>query len=176
MRNVSRVSLAVGASAILIGSLALPASAADTTATVVVPVGEIGISAPTSAPLSSLTPGGTASAAVSGVTVTDNRAGEAGWVVQVVLSDFVGVTPLDASQPNKISASLASYAPGVAAETGTSTVAATTQSNLSVVKTVQTATGVVGNNTAAWDATLSVTAPTDALADTYTAKLTHSVL
>lgn len=171
MRSFSRVSLAVAASAVLVGSLALPASAADTTATVQVPVGSIGISAPANAALTALTPGGSASAALSGVAVTDNRAGEANWTAQVSLSDFVGV-----DSTNIIPATAASYVPGTAVETGTSTVAATSQSDLSTAKTVQAATGVVGNNTATWGATLSVTAPSDALADTYTATLTHSVL
>lgn len=171
MRSISRVSLAVAASAVLVGSLALPASAADTTATVEVPTGSIGISAPANAPLSDLTPGGSASAALTGVAVTDNRADEAGWSATVSLTNFVGVTPT-----NIISSTLASYAPGAAVETGTSAVAATSQTGLSTAKTVQAATGVVGNNTATWDATLSVTAPSDALADIYTATLTHSLL
>jgi hypothetical protein len=49
-------------------------------------------------------------------------------------------------------------------------------SDLSSPKAVQVATGVTGNNTAIWDATLTVTAPDAALAATYTATLTHSLL
>ncbi|WP_458111732.1 hypothetical protein M1D88_15885 [Arthrobacter sp. R1-13] len=171
MRSISRISLVAAASAALIGFMALPASAADTTATVEVPAGSIGISAPANTALSALTPGGTASASLSGVAVTDNRAGQANWSAQVSLSNFVGATPT-----NIIPATAASYAPAAADETGTSTVAPTTQTDLSTAKTVQAATGVSGNNTATWGATLSVTAPSNALADTYTATLTHSLL
>ncbi|WP_159620647.1 hypothetical protein [Arthrobacter zhaoguopingii] len=171
MRTISRISLSVTASAVLVGSLALPASAADTTATVQVTAGGLGISAPAGAGLSSLAPGGTASATVAGVTVTDERAGTIGWNAAVIMTNFTGTT-----NTNVIPATAASYAPGAAVSTGTATVAATSQTDLSTAKAVQTATGVVGNNTATWDATLSVTAPANALADTYTAVLTHSFL
>ncbi|GAA1789642.1 hypothetical protein GCM10009712_41280 [Pseudarthrobacter sulfonivorans] len=173
MRSISRVSIALAASAVLVGSLALPASADDTVLTVVVPVGQIGISGPLggTAALTALTPGGDATATIEDVTVIDNRAGVAGWVASVSLEDFVGLTP-----SNIISAADAAYDTGVAVETGTSTVTSADVSDLSIGGPVQTAAGVVGNNTAIWDATLTVTAPDDALADTYTATLTHSVL
>ncbi|MFF1382187.1 hypothetical protein ACFVWT_01340 [Arthrobacter sp. NPDC058288] len=171
MRSFSRASLVVAASAALIGSIALPASAADTTATVEVPVGSLSISAPVGADLTTITPGGSASATLSGVQVTDTRAGEAGWAAQVVLSNFVGATP-----SNVIPATLATYAPAAAVPTGTVTVEGTTQTDLSTAKTVQAATAVTGNNSAIWNADLSVAAPADALADVYTATLTHSVL
>jgi len=172
MRSITRVSLVIAASAALAGSLALPASAADTTATVEVPVGSLGISAPVGADLGLITPGLSASAALPGVEVIDTRAGTADWAAQVTLTNFVGTTVT-----NIIPASAATYTPAAAVETGTSTVAATTRVGLSTTpQSVQTATGVVGNNTATWDANLSVTAPADALADTYTATLTHSVL
>lgn len=40
---------------------------------------------------------------------------------------------------------------------------------------VQTATGVSGNNTATWNARLTVPVPNDAVVDSYTATLTYSV-
>lgn len=175
MRNVSRLSFAVGASALLVGSLALPATAAETSATeatVVVPSGSLDISAPgTVTALDELAPGQTVTAVINNVTVTDERAGTAGWSVQVSLSNFVGgdITHI-------IPASKVTYTPGVAAKTGTSTVTASAQSDLSVAKAVQTATAVSGNNTATWNAELTVTAPAEALADTYKATLTHSFL
>jgi hypothetical protein len=171
MRSISRVSIALAASAVLVGSLALPASAADTALTVEVPAGLIGISTPGPTALSALTPGSNATALIEGVTVTDNRAGVAGWTAQVSLSDFTSTTTATI-----ISASTATYDTGVAAETGTSTVtSAGLLTGLSTPKPVQTATGVTGNNTAIWGATLTVTAPGDALAANYTATLTHSV-
>lgn len=171
MRSISRVSLVIAASAALVGSLALPASAADTTATVEVPAGLLTISAPANADLGTVAPGSLITAAVGNVAVSDLRAGEEGWNAQVSMTDFVGT-----NTATVIPAASATYTPAAAVETGTSTVAPTPQTGLATAKTVQAATGVVGNNTAAWDADLSFTAPTDALADTYTATLTHSAL
>ncbi|WLQ07094.1 hypothetical protein [Arthrobacter oryzae] len=174
MRHITRVSLAIAASATLAGSLALPASAADTTATsatVQIEAGSLAISAPLGASLSALTPGGSAAATLTGIEVIDTRAGTGNWAASVALTDFVGATPT-----NIIPATAATYTPAVAVESGTSTVAPSTQSDLTVAKPVQSATGVVGNNTATWDASLSVIAPPNALADVYTATLTHSVL
>jgi hypothetical protein len=173
MRSITRVSLVIAASAALVGSLALPASAADTTATVEIEVGSLGISAPGGADLTTIIPGGSASAALVDVTVIDGRAGTGGWTASVTLTDFTGTTDPD----NVIPASAATYTPAAADETGTSTVAPTTRVGLSTTpQAVQTATGVSGNNTAIWDASLSLLAPANALADTYEATLTHSVL
>jgi hypothetical protein len=174
MRSFSRVSLAAAASAVLVGSLALPATAADnttTTTTVVIDSGSIAVSAPGAASLSALTPGGTAGANINGVQVSDNRAGTEGWAVSVVLSDFTGNLTTDV-----IPAANASYTPSNAAVSGNALIGKATAADLSVPTTVQSATNVNGNNTATWDALVQVTAPSDALADTYTATLTHSVL
>lgn len=172
MRNFSRVSLAVAASAVLVGSLALPASADDTTTTTAsIAAGSIEISAPTSAALSALTPGGTATANLNGVQVSDNRAGVEGWTASVVLSDFTGQVTGDV-----IEASFASYATGEAGVVGTASVLEASAADLSVPTAVQTATAVTGNNTATWNAVINLSAPTDALADDYSAILTHSLL
>jgi hypothetical protein len=173
MRSISRISLVAAASAVLVGSMALPASAAtDTTAaTVEVEAGSLAISAPVGADLGAIIPGSSATAALTGVEVTDTRAGTADWTTTALLTNFVGTDP-----GNVIPATAATYTPAAAVPTGTVTVAPTTQTDLSTAKTVQAATGVVGNNSAIWNANLSVLAPTDALADTYTATLTHSVL
>jgi hypothetical protein len=171
MRSITRVSLVIAASAALVGSLSLPASAADTTATVQVTGGSLAISAPDTANLTAVTPGGNATANLTGVQVIDTRAGTLNWSAQVSMSDFVGT-----DTATIIPATAATYTPAAAVETGTSTVAATVGADLSTAKTVQAATGVVGNNTATWSAVLSVTAPTDALADIYEATLTHSFL
>lgn len=172
MRSIARVSLVIAASAALVGSLALPASAVDTTATVEVPVGSLGISAPAGANLGLITPGLSASATLTDVEVIDNRAGTTGWAASVTLTNFVGGTPT-----NIIPATAARYTPAAAVPGGTVTLTPTTRIGLSTTpQAVQTASDVVGNNTATWAAELRVTAPTDALADTYTATLTHSVL
>jgi hypothetical protein len=172
MRSITRVSLVIAASAALVGSLALPASAADTAATVEVPVGSLAISAPVGADLGEITPGLSASATLTGVQVIDTRAGTGIWTASVTLTNFVGTTPT-----NIIPATAARYTPAAAVPGGTVTVTPTTRVGLSSTpQAVQTASDVVGNNTATWDAELRVTAPTDALADTYTATLTHSVI
>lgn len=175
MRNLSRVSLAVAVSAALIGSIALPATAAptaDTTVTVLVEPGVLSVSAPGTANLGTVTPGGTTSVPLTAVQVTDNRAGVTGWQAQVILTGFVGT----AVPTRTIPASAATYTPAAPTVTGTATVTPATQADLSTAKTVQTATAVSGNNTATWDASLSILAPAGTLADTYTATLTHSFL
>ncbi|WP_454700027.1 hypothetical protein [Arthrobacter humicola] len=171
MRSITRVSLVIAASAALVGSLALPATAADTVATVEVTAGALTISAPANANLGTVAPASLISAALGSVTVSDLRAGEEDWNAQVSMTDFVGTNTL-----TTIPAASATYTPGTAVETGTSAVAPSAQTGLATAKTVQAATGVSGNNTAAWDADLSFTAPANALADTYTATLTHSLL
>lgn len=172
MRNLSRVSLVFAASAALIGSVALPATAATTSGTdvtVTVPTGNLSISAPGTAALGSIAPGASADAALAGVTVTDTRAGAAGWQAQVSMTALT-------SGANSIPASAATYTPAAASVTGTATVTPATVTDLSTAKTVQTATAVSGNNEAIWGATLNIAVPAGALAGDYTGTLTHSTL
>lgn len=173
MRKLSRFSLAIAASATLVGSIALPASAApvtDTTdTTVTVSAGVLGIAAPATATLPAVVPGKTTTVALDEVVVTDLRAGEAGWVTSVILTDLTGTG-------GTIPASAASYTTDVANKSGTVTLAETSSSDLSVLAPVQTASAVTGNHTATWNADLNLAAPADALAGEYTATLTHSVL
>ncbi len=174
MRTISRVSLIAAVSATLVGSIALPATAAptsDTSVTVEVPTGSLSISAPATAALGTVTPGGFSTVTLTGVQVSDTRAGVADWSAQVTMTNLVGATPT-----NIIPASAATYTPAAAVVTGTATVSATAASGLSAASTVQAATAVSGNNTATWDAVLRIDAPASALADTYTATLTHSFL
>lgn len=176
MFTAARVSSIAAVSAALICSVSLPATAADsatTTATVTVTGGGLAISAPAAAGLGSVAPGATATVNLAGVQVSDTRAGMAGWVAQVASTDFVG-----GIANNEIAASAASYTPALATPTG---VVVVTPSAIPVTlsatpQTVQTATVVVGNNGATWGAGLSLSVPGSALADTYTATLTHSVL
>ena len=176
MRRITRVSSVLAASVVLVGSMALPASAdtsSATATTVTVTGGGLAIAAPANATLSDAAPGATATATLTGVRVTDTRAGKVGWTASVVSSDFTGTIAGAAAIP----ATAATYTPsGVAAVTGVVVVTPTTQTNLSTAKPVQTASAVVGNNTATWSAALSVAVPMGALADTYSGTLTHSVL
>ena len=162
MRSISRISLVMAASAALVGSIALPASAAEdrTETTVNVTAGGLSISAPETAALLDVAPGAKSTATLPDVKVTDLRAGILGWVAAVSLGDFVGTDPT-----NTFTADAATYTPGAADVNGTATVAETPAADLTSLKAVQTATAVKGNNTATWTAELSVNAPTDALAD-----------
>ncbi|GAA0966338.1 WxL domain-containing protein [Frigoribacterium faeni] len=146
------------------------ASAADSTMTVAVAAGSLSISAPTAGDLGSVAPGSTGTATLAGVEVTDARAGTVGWPATVAISDFTSATLSET-----IPATNLSYAPGVAATTGTATVTAAPATG-GTASAVQTATDVSGNNTATWDGTLDLTVPADALAaPDYTATVTHSV-
>lgn len=169
MRHFSRVSLVLAVSAALVGSVTLPATAADTGVTVTVPTGGLAISAPGTAALGSIAPGANANVALTGVTVTDTRAGVGGWQAQVTMSALV-------SGANTIPASGATYTPAAATVNGNATVTPATVADLTTAKTVQTATAVSGNNDATWDATLNIAVPAGALAGDYTGTLTHSTL
>lgn len=168
MNKITRLAITGVAVAGLTLVGAMPAQAADTTATVEVQGGVLSIEAPGSVSLSSVIPGGTATGTLTGVAVTDATADAIGWTASVTISDFT-------SGVNTIPASAVTYVPTTAQRVGTATVTESTAT--SGTGTVQTATAVTGNNTATWGATLSVQIPTDALAASdYTAILTHSVI
>lgn len=172
MRSIIRTSLVSAAALALIGGMALPASAADTDATVQIQGGSIALAAPASFNLGAVAPGQSAQANLTGIGVTDDRAGETGWVSSVSVSDFTGTT----NPAEIIPAANVSYVTGDAVTTGTATVtSAGTVTGFPTLQTVQTATSVHGNNTATWDATIEIAAPADAVADTYTATIVHSV-
>lgn len=149
---------------------AVPPVSADTTLTVTVLPGALSVDAPPSLDFSALVPGQTASVLLPGITVTDARAGVLGWVAEVSIGDLTGTG-------HTISAEALTYAPGTAATTGTSTVAASPPvSGFPAPSVIQEATMVRGSNTAAWDATVTVNVPNDAPAGNYRAEIIHSVL
>lgn len=150
----------------------MPASAAaDTLTVLVVSSGSLGFSsAPASASVGLVDPGSAASITLHGITVSDCRAGTSGWSASVTLMDITG----DATGA-ALSAAGATYTPTAATTTGTVAVTAATATDPTTARIVQTATGVSGNNTATWDAVLTVPVPNDAVVDTYTATLTYSI-
>lgn len=152
--------------------MAIPSSAAETLTTIVVSGGPLGFSsAPASAALGLVEPGTTAAVTLYGIQVSDNRAGTSGWSASVVLTDFTGDRTGDV-----VSAAGAIYTPTTATTTGYAvTVTASTAADPTVPRTVQTATGVSGSNTATWDASLTVPVPDGTPADNYTSTLTYSV-
>lgn len=180
MRRLTRVSIVMAGSAALIGSMALPAFAAPTDPTdlsVEVNGGDLSIDGGTAPAGAILDPGQMANFALADVTVTDTRAGVEGWTASVFMS------PFESLATGTLVPASALYTPGEAALTGTSTVEEAAAgvsvlgaTDLGTAVAVQTATVVTGNNTAIWGADLAIQVPAQALADVYTATLTHSVL
>ncbi|ALV42361.1 hypothetical protein AU252_15405 [Pseudarthrobacter sulfonivorans] len=169
--RIVRAAAALAFSAALAGAAAPPATTADTLSTLVVSSGSLGFSsAPASVSFGLDDPGAAAAMALQGVTVNDNRAGTAGWSASLALTDFTGNATGAA-----LSSTGATYTPTAATTTGTVTVTASTATDPTTPRIVQTATGVSGNNTATWNASLTVPVPNDAVVDTYTATLTYSI-
>ena len=172
MRKVTRAALALAGSAALIGVTTVPSFAADTTTTVTVPTGVIGITASTTDALTGANPGATSTTTLDPTTVTDTRAGTVGWVADVKLTDLAGT----GTNTVKIPTATATYLANGATVTGTATVGASAvRTDLTLAGTSQTATGVSGNNETVWTATLTVEIPAAALADIYSGTMTQSL-
>jgi large repetitive protein len=143
-------------------------------ATVAVITGVLSISVPAGAGLGSIATGGTGTAGLGTVTVTDNRAlPGASWTATVSSTDFTNtVTPVDL-----IPAGDASYL--IRALTSTTGSATFTPTPVTVLsgspQAVVTATSANGDNSATWDPQIQVAVPSTAVAGTYTATITHSV-
>jgi hypothetical protein len=158
--------------------IALPASAAptgDTAATITVEGGSLSITVPATANLGTRTNsvgGGTLSGSLGQVVVDDARSAAAGsgWVTSVISSAF---TP---SPGTAIAASAVSYSAGTITKVGTATYTANNPGNLTGVAPAVTAEGITGDNRATWNPTISIVIPGGAVADEYTATITHSVL
>ncbi len=156
-------------------TLAAPAFAADTPVTVEVTGGDLGISAPTDTTDLGTTGGSSDAQAITGllgaVIVSDQRAGNVGWIATAGSTDFTGT----AGGSQAILASTVTYTPGAAFVVGTSTVTPTDLTAMDTADAVQTASDVVGVNTATWNPSIMVPVPAGAVADTYGATITHSV-
>jgi large repetitive protein len=143
-------------------------------ATVAVITGLLSISAPAGASLGSIATGGTATAGLGTVTVTDNRAlPGAGWTATVSSTDFTNtVTPADL-----IPVGDASYlVNALGTTTGSATFTPTPVTVLSgSPQAVVTATGANGDNSAAWNPQIQVSVPPAAVVGTYMATITNSV-
>ncbi|MFC4536496.1 ice-binding family protein [Sphaerisporangium dianthi] len=146
----------------------------DTNA-IVKPTGALFISVPSNADLGSATAGAaTVSAHLGDVTVTDTRdTPVATWTTTVSSTDFTtgGATP-----PETISKGSIGYSPGPATSTtGDATFTPAATGSLSSPRTAFSASDGTGDNSATWNPTITVTLPTDVVAGTYTATITHSV-
>ena len=166
----------------LIGALvlALPARAADTDTTFTLTAGSLAISAPASKDLGSgSTGGGTLSAQLGTVTVTDTRGALLGtWTASVTSTDFTtgGGTANETIADDEVTywsgASTASS--GTAVFLPGQPLAANAQA-LGASRTAFSASAIVGNNSVSWNPTLTVNVPATAVAGTYTGTITHSV-
>ncbi len=146
----------------------------DCTVTVAVVAGPLSMTAPATASLGSAGPGGTLSAGLGTVQVTDDRGFGASWTATVSASGFAtgAGTPAET-----IPAADAQYdIAALATTTGSATFTPVPATQLSASpQPVVSATNVAGNTTVTWDPTIQVTIPGSAVAGTYTATITHSV-
>jgi len=157
---------------------ALPASAAggDTPITLTVVTGTLSISAPSAtASLGSwvnTVPGGTISGALGPVLVLDarNAAAGSGWVASVIS------TALTPSSGPTIGAARVGYTVGSITKVGTATYAANDPATLDGVLPAVTASGITGDNSAAWTPMINVAVPGGTVPGVYTGTITHSVL
>ena len=141
--------------------------------------GVLAITVPASTTLPSASPGGTISARLGTVTVTDNRGiAGASWTATVTGTTFItgGGTP-----PETIPLTQVTYwSGGATATTGTGTftpgqVNAAAAVNLAVPQIAFSLTSGASVTSASWSPTLSVSVPAAAVAGAYTATISHSV-
>ncbi|MFG1652971.1 ice-binding family protein [Micromonospora sp. NPDC049275] len=140
--------------------------------------GELSISAPETATLSSAGLGGVASGNLGPVTVTDERLLSAPtWTATVVATNFV----TSGVPVHSIASTNASYWSGPATATsgiGTFTSGQPTAGDAEVINVERTAftlTDGIGNNSATWEPVASVQIPLATVAGTYTGTITFSV-
>jgi len=174
MRTLTRSAIVLSAAVALVGVSAVPAMAVDAPSDIEVAVnaGELSITSEAIV-MPNVAPGVASTSAAFAVAVGDLRAqSELGWVTTVSMTELTGATAA-----NVLSPALATYTSTTAAFTGIVSIAnAASVTDLTEATPVQTATAISGNNTAGWNSTLSVAVPAAALADTYRAVLTQSVL
>ncbi|MET8333623.1 hypothetical protein ABZV14_06630 [Streptosporangium canum] len=159
----------------LVAATSLPAIADDTVVTFSITTAGLTISEPGSENLGSVASG---AASVSGqigpVTVTDDRGTLNGsWNATVISTDF---TTGGGTAPETIPNINVTYSPGSAtATTGTGTFTPGPGGIINVPRVAFTGTELVGDNTATWNPTLTVTIPAGKVAGTYSGTVTHSV-
>jgi large repetitive protein len=142
--------------------------------TVAVVAGPLSITVPATASLGSAAPGGTLSAGLGTVQVTDDRGFGAGWTATVSATGFATGTGTPAET---IPAADAQYLiSALTTTTGSATFTPVPAIQLGASpQPVVNATNVAGNTTVTWDPTIQVAVPAGAIGGTYTATITHSV-
>jgi len=153
-----------------------PVGSADPSCAVTVPVmaGTLSMTAPISANLGLTAPGGSVSANLGTVQVTDSRGFGAGWTATVSATGF---TTGNGTAPETIPASDAFYdITGLGSTTGSANFSFTPETNLSGdPQPIVSATNVGGNTSATWDPLIDVPVPSTAIGGQYTATIVHSV-
>ena len=147
----------------------------NTITAVVAVTGVLSITAPASAGLGATAPGGTVSAGLGIVQVTDNRGSLAvGWTATVSSTSY---TTGGGTAAETIPVPDARYSiSGFTATTGSATFTSTAVTQMSTgAQAVVTATNVAGSNSASWNPVVQVVVPGAAVAGTYSATITHSV-
>jgi hypothetical protein len=142
--------------------------------TVAVVAGPLTITVPATASLGSAPPGGTLSAGLGTVQVTDDRGFGADWTATVSSTGFATGT---GTQAETIPAGAARYLiAALNSATGPATFTPVPSVRLNASpRAVVSATNVTGNTTVSWDPTIRVSVPATAVSGDYTATITHSV-
>lgn len=159
--------------AALVAATALPAAAADTTTTFELAGGTLSVSVQ---PNASLGTGASGVASMSGqlgqVEVTDLRGGTVNWSADGSSSAFTtGTLPNTNPKSDGVN-----YNTGAITSTGTIAIANLGDKALITTPSkIAGPTSLTGNNTAAWNPTLTVALPANALAGNYTGTVTTSV-
>lgn len=171
MKKSLLAGLGVMATTTALLAVTMPSAAADDTAvTFSLSGGALSLSAQPTAALG--LKGGSGTTSVSGQlgnsVVTDVRGGITGWSVSAASTAFGDGTT---------TATGVSYSSGLPTTTGTVVATSSGAKTLTAVATqVVAGAVVVGNNTATWNPTLTVTLPSSSTAGTYSGTITTSVL
>jgi hypothetical protein len=136
--------------------------------------GTLSMSAPTSANLGLTGPGGSVSASLGTVQVTDNRGFGADWTATVSATGF---TTGNGTAPETIPASDTLYGiTGFVSTAGTANFSVVPETTLSGdPQPVVSATNVGGDTSATWNPLINVQVPATAVVGQYTATIVHSV-
>lgn len=136
--------------------------------------GVLSITAPASADLGITAPGGTVSAALGIVEVTDNRASPVNWTATVSSTDFT--TGDDTAAETIPVADVQYLISGFTDTTGSATLTPASVTVMSSApQAVVAATNVVEDSSASWNPEIEVSVPGGAIDGDYTATITQSV-
>jgi hypothetical protein len=173
MRSASPLTASI---ALTLGFASPAAPAPELTTTMTeLRAGTLSITVPSAKNLGNAVRGGTTSAHLGTVTVTDERQGRTDWITTVSATNFI-------TTGGSITKGQMSYWSGpVTAQTGQGTripgqPTAANATPLSAAVTAFTLHGVVpGNNITSWNPTLVLSVPAIAVVGNYTGTITHSV-